>query len=129
MAELVICDKQELTDIADAIRAKTGSTDGMSLSDMTVSINDSLKGKSSGIYIGTVTPSEDATNITITHNLGSTDILFAAIWAETLGDVTPTFNGALGKYFAKTDIPARYSSTGNTENFNVHNKSPKKTFM
>lgn len=76
---------------------------------------------SSGIYMAKITPEEDLEGLKITHNLGTTDILFAACWAETLGDVVPTFNGALGKYWAKTDIPARYAGTNTIENFDHSN--------
>ena len=31
MSDLVICDKQQLVDVADAIRSKTGSSDVMKL--------------------------------------------------------------------------------------------------
>ena len=76
---------------------------------------------SSGIYMAKITPEEDLETLEITHNLGTTDILFAACWAETLGGVVPTFNGALGKYWAKTDIPARYAGTNTIENFDNSN--------
>lgn len=76
---------------------------------------------STGIYMSKVTPENDLEFLEITHNLGTTDILFAACWAETLGDVVPTFNGALGKYWAKTDIPVRYTGTNTIENFDNYN--------
>ena len=76
---------------------------------------------SSGIYMSKITPEYDMESLEITHNLGTPDILFAACWAETLGDVVPTFNGALGKYWAKTDIPARYAGTNTIENFDTCN--------
>lgn len=70
-------------------------------------------GGASGIYMAKVTPESETERIVITHNLGTTDILFALLWAETLGDVVPTFNGALGKFWAKTDIPNARNAVGN----------------
>lgn len=39
MENLIICEEQELIDVADAIRAQTGSTETMSLSKMVDEIN------------------------------------------------------------------------------------------
>lgn len=66
-----------------------------------------------GIYMAQITPAEDLENLTVNHNLGTTDILCALCWAETLGDITPTFNGTLGKFWTKTDIPNQRSAIGN----------------
>ena len=71
-----------------------------------------VSGGASGIYMAKITPSSDMFSLTIQHNLGTTDILLAACFAETLGDVVPTFNGALGKWWAKTDIPNNRSAVG-----------------
>lgn len=62
-------------------------------------------GGTSGIYMAKITPASDMESLQVTHNLATTDILAAICWAETLGNVTPTFNGALGKFWTKTDIP------------------------
>lgn len=40
MAEYIICQKSELTAIADVIRAKTGSTDTMKIDDMPIEIDE-----------------------------------------------------------------------------------------
>ena len=96
----------KLTAIANAIRGKTGSTEKLTLDNMATAIDgiEAGGGGTSGIYITHVTPTEDTENIKVVHNLGTTDILLAACWAETLDDIVPTFNGALGKVWAKTDI-------------------------
>lgn len=69
-------------------------------------------GDVSGIYMAKITPSSNMSSLTIQHNLGTTDILIAACFVETFGDITPTFNGALGKWWAKTDIPNNRSGVG-----------------
>lgn len=108
----------KLTAIADAIRGKTGGTDALTLDRMAAAIagieTGGGSGGASGIYMAKVTPASDSENLTIMHNLGTTDILCASAWAETLGDVTPTFGGALGKWWAKTDIPNNRSGVGFT---------------
>lgn len=118
--------KAKMQGLIDSANAKTGAGD----TTLTAAVNTLIAGFGSGtggssgvsgVYMAKITPEEDLDRIEINHNLGTTDILFAACWAETLGDIVPTFNGALGKYWAKTDIPVRYSSAGDTENFNTLN--------
>jgi hypothetical protein len=99
----------KLTAVANAIRGKTGGTEPLTLDQMAVAITGiqtggGSSGGASGIYMAKVTPTEDLSEMTITHNLGTTDILLAACWAETLGDIVPTRNGTLAKFHAKTDI-------------------------
>lgn len=56
MAEYVIVEKDDLTSIADAIRAKTGTTDGMTIEEMTDNIHN-IVGISSDIsYVVLSTP-------------------------------------------------------------------------
>lgn len=70
-------------------------------------------GGASGIYMAKITPAEySASDITITHNLGTTDILYVALWAETLGDIVPETNVTLCKFWAKTDINTRRGGNG-----------------
>ena len=72
-------------------------------------------GGNNGIFTAKITPTSDMSWLTVRHNLGTTDILLAACFAETLGDVTPTFNGSLAKFFGRTSIPNQRSGAG----FNV----------
>lgn len=69
-------------------------------------------GSASGIYMAKVTPSEDLTNMAIAHNLGTTDILLVACWAETLGDIAPATTASLAKFWAKTDIATQRGGGG-----------------
>ena len=117
----------KLTNIADAIRGKTGGTDELTLDAMAEAIagietgGGGSDGGASGIYMAKITPARDASELTVTHNLGTTDILLAVCFAETLGDVTPTFNGAVAKFWAKTDIPRRVTSSENAPgNYDTH---------
>jgi hypothetical protein len=125
---------EKLGNIADAIRGKTGSTAPLTLDGMAAAIAgiQTGGGSASGIYMAQVTPAEDSYRLTVAHNLGTTDILFAMAAAETLGDVTPTFNGALGKVWVKTNIPnnmnlngfcwyAAYNTTNNYAKMNSPN--------
>lgn len=114
----------KLTAIADAIRGKTGGTDPLTLDQMSVAIAGIETGGgssgASGIYMAKITPASDADELTVTHNLGTTDILLAVCFAETLGNVTPTFNGAVAKFWAKSDIPRRVASSWNEPNYDAH---------
>lgn len=77
-------------------------------------------GGASGIYMAKITPASDTGELTVTHDLGTTDILLAVCFAETLGDVTPSFNGAVAKFWAKSDIPRRVTSSWNEPNYDAH---------
>lgn len=69
-------------------------------------------GSASGIYMAKVTPSEDLSSMAIAHNLGTTDILLVALWAETLGDIVPATTASLAKFWAKTDIATQRGGGG-----------------
>lgn len=69
----------------------------------------------SGIFMAEITPATDLSYLTVKHNLGTTDILLAACFAETLGEVSPGFNGSLAKFWGRSSIPTQRSGTG----FNV----------
>lgn len=69
-------------------------------------------GSASGIYMAKVTPSEDLAGMAIAHNLGTTDILLVACWAETLGDIVPATTASLAKFWAKTDIATQRGGGG-----------------
>lgn len=117
---------EKLTNIADAIRGKTGKTEEMTLDQMAAEISNIQigggSGGTSGIYMAKVTPAEDVGEIEISHNLNTTDILLAAIWAESFGDITPTFDGAVAIIYAKSSLPFRLTSSINHENFAAYAK-------
>ena len=70
-------------------------------------------GGTSGIYMAKITPEEDLTaNFPITHNLGTTDILLVAVWAETLGDIVLDKAVNLHKVWNKTDIITKRGGNG-----------------
>ena len=70
-------------------------------------------GGTSGIYMAKITPEEDlASNFPITHNLGTTDILLVAVWAETLGDIVLDKRVNLHKVWNKTDITTQRGGNG-----------------
>lgn len=108
---------EKLTNIADAIRTKTGSADKLTLDGMATAIagiqtGGGSGGGTSGIYMAKVTLAENAHSFEIVHNLGTTDILLAAVWAETKGDFVPDVSGTLAKWWAKTDINTRRGGNG-----------------
>lgn len=106
-----------LTGIANAIRGKTGSAEKLTLEGMAAAIAGiSGGGGARGIYMAQVTPAGDVGSITIEHNLGTTDILLAALWAESLGDVVPTFNGCVANIYLKSAMPYRTTSSYSHEN-------------
>lgn len=115
-----------LTGIADAIRSKTGGTDLLPFDQMAAAIagiqvgGGDVPGGASGIYMAQVTPAGNVGSITIEHNLGTTDILLAALWAESLGDVAPTFNGCVANIYLKSAMPYRTNSSVNHENLIAH---------
>lgn len=76
MSELVIAQKQDLINIADAIREKTETTDGMGIDEMAALIAaiesgaDLSKTQFTKMTCGTITPSQASSSLTINHNLG-----------------------------------------------------------
>ena len=115
--------KAQMQGLIDSANAKTGGND----TTLTSAVNTLIAGfgqvggssdGTSGIYMAKITPESDAEKITVNHNLGTTDILFAAILVETLGDIVPAFNGTLAKFYAKSDIPFRITSAMNNDSFN-----------
>lgn len=110
-----------MTSVANAIRAKTGNADMLAWPDgFKMAVDGIQSGSASGIYMARVTPETDSNELKIQHNLGTTDILLAVAFAETLGEITPSFNGAVAKFWAKTDIPVRESSTSLAQNYNAY---------
>lgn len=109
---------EKMTAIADAIRDKTGGTDPLTLDAMAEAIagieaGEGSSGGASGIYMAKITPAEYKGELTIQHNLNTTDILYVAAWVETLGDYVPDTNGiTLCKMWAKTDITTLRGGNG-----------------
>lgn len=107
--------KEKIRGLIDSANAATGNSDA----DLTAAVGALIAGfekggpgGSGGIYMAKVTLSEYMANLPINHNLGTTDVLFVAAWAETLGENTPTNNMTLCKSWSKTDIPTRRGGNG-----------------
>lgn len=107
-----------LTDIADAIRGKTGSTERLTLESMATAIA-GISGGGGGIYMAQVTPAEDVLDLEIQHGLGTTDILLAACFVEKLdGEANSAMQAmAICRLFATTEIPVRMTSTTQALNY------------
>lgn len=103
---------EKLTNIANAIRGKTGGTDPLTLDGMVAAIAGIEAGGASGIYMAKITPASYLDKLTITHNLGTTNILYVAAWAETLGGIVPDGAATLAKFWARTDITTRRGGNG-----------------
>lgn len=70
-------------------------------------------GGASGIYMAKVTPASNTPGVRITHNLGTKDILLAAIFVESFGDNPPPDTSEnLGNIWAKADMPAIRGGVG-----------------
>lgn len=112
-----------------ALKNKIDGVTGAGSSTLSEAVDNALAGygqggggSTSGIYMAKITPETDSNNLEIKHNLGTVDILIAVCFAETLGDIVPTFNGNLAKFFAKTDIPfkANGAENGKYNNYNLN---------
>ena len=119
MADFVRVPETDWQNIVDAVRDKTGSMEKMvsgAVASEIARIQSGSSGGVSGIYMAQITPAEDTDEVTVAHNLGTTDILMACCWAETFGDVTPTFDGSVANVYLKSSMPFRMSSSSNHEN-------------
>ena len=129
--------KSKLQGLIDSANATTGAKDIT----LTAAMNTLIAGYGSGggssggargIYMAKITPETDLTvNFTITHNLGTTDILLVAVWAESLGDMVLDRQVNLHKVWNKTDIVTRHGGNGfsvgymwNTTSSYADTKSP-----
>lgn len=114
--------KEKLLNLISLSNTTTGRTDE-TLTDAVNALIDGFgsgggsTGGLNGIYMAQVTLDTDSDNIRITHNLGTTDIIMATCFAQTLGDIVPSFAATLVKFFAKTDIPVRVTPTENGVNY------------
>lgn len=68
MSELVICDKQDIVDIADIIREKSSETGEMTL-EMLKEVAGAIESGELELRTGTITLSKDSSSLTIEHNL------------------------------------------------------------
>ena len=107
----------KLTAIADAIRGKTGKTDGLTLDQMATEIagigQGSSDGGASGIYMAKVTMADNVGSFNVMHNLGTKDILFALCFANDLNGITPASeNNIIAKSWMNTNINVRYGLDG-----------------
>lgn len=108
--------KAKIQNLIATANEATGNAD----TDLTTAVNSLIAGfgtggGASGIYMAKITPSSATTTLRVTHNLGTTDILFAALWAEnSLGDITPNNGDTLASIWAKTDIPNNRGGVGNS---------------
>lgn len=117
--------KAKLQGLIDLANTTTGNADA----DLTAAVNSLIagfgqggsSGGASGIYMAKVTPASDVSTFDIQHNLNTTDILFALVWAETFGGIEPTTNQAVSNVWLKTDIPVRVTSSYNRENLETAN--------
>lgn len=118
--------KSKLQGLIDSANAKTGGND----TTLTGAVNKLIagfgqgggsSGGASGIYMAKITPEEDLSELIVTHNLGTIDLLITMCFVESFGEDAPqSVNGSLAKIWAKTDIPVRFTSTENTENYEFH---------
>ena len=69
-------------------------------------------GEPSRLYVGSVTPSEKVQEIPVTHNLGTTDILLVAVWAEDLGNAVLDSSNTVAKFWARTGVPTLRGGNG-----------------
>ena len=106
-----------LTGIANAIRYKTGGTGKLTLEGMAAAIAGISGG---GFYMAQVTPESDMARITVMHNLGTTDILLASIWAESLGDAQLTADRIVMRTWLRSNIPFRITSSTQVPNIDVY---------
>ena len=108
--------KARINSLISAANATTGKAD----TDLTSAVGSLIagfgqggnSGGASGIYMAKITPAEYLGSLTITHNLGTTDILYAAAWAESFGDNGSPAGGTICKMWAKTDITTRRGGNG-----------------
>lgn len=125
MSDLVIAQKQDLINIADAIREKTETTDGMGIDEMAALIAAIEAGGGGNIATGSFVPSEATINMEITHNLGVVPNLYVA-YSETvtsqadnvalIGLFCYTLDATLPTHLAAHAYYNKNSSTGVTIN-------------
>lgn len=108
--------KAQLQSLIDSANAATGNEDTDLTTAMAALIagfgrGDSVDG-TRGIYMAQITPAEDVDSLEIIHNLGTADVMLAAVWAKTLGGIVPVNNNTLAKFWAKTDVTTQRGGNG-----------------
>lgn len=104
MSDLVLAHRQELVDIADAIREANGTTSGIKIDEIPQLIEDLGLKYTSGTY----TASSSATSATITHGLGVVPTIVIFCKEGTIS--TPTTTGSCGTSYNDTAISAKIGS-------------------
>lgn len=113
MDDYVRVPETDWQNILDAVRGKTGSTEkmvsGVVASEIAGIQSGSSSGSTSGIYMAKVTPAENVGALTITHNLGTSDILFALCFADDMCGVEPSsLSNVIAKAWMNTNLNVRY---------------------
>lgn len=112
---------EKMTAIADAIRIMTGGTEPLTLDQMPGEISSISGGGATGIYMAQVTPASDLSELVVTHNLGTSDILMAVCFAEDYPYSEIPFNAAtMGKMWLKPEKPVYLSGTVKSTFFEAH---------
>lgn len=105
--------KAQLTALLNQANDTTGKTDEtLTAAIASLAAGFGQGGGASGIYMAKITPAENLHGLTIQHNLGTTDILLVACWAETMGEIVPETSNTLAKFWAKTDIVTQRLGNG-----------------
>ena len=104
MSDLVLAHRQELVDIADAIRAANGTTSGIKIDEIPQLIED----LGLNYTTGTFTASATGTSETITHGLGVTPTIIIFCKQGTLS--TPTTTSSCSASYNDTAISLKIGS-------------------
>lgn len=104
MSDLVLAHRQELVDIADAIRAANGTTSGIKIDEIPQLIEDLGLNYTSGTY----TASSTGTSATITHGLGVTPTI--VIFCKKGSFSIPSTTASCGTSYSDTAISVKIGS-------------------
>lgn len=104
MSDLVLAHRQELVDIADAIRAANGTTSGIKIDEIPQLIENLGLNYTSGTY----TASSTGTSATITHGLGVTPTI--VIFCKNGTFSMPTTTTSCGTSYSDTAISVKIGS-------------------
>lgn len=104
MSDLILAHRQELVDIADAIRAANGTTSGIKIDEIPQLIEDLGLNYTSGTY----TASSTGISATITHGLGVTPTI--VIFCKKGNFSNPTTTTACGTSYNDTAISVKIGS-------------------
>lgn len=112
----------KLTAIADAIRGKTGKTDGLTLDAMVSAIDGIEVGGGGGIHYatGSFTVTSTSSVVTITHNLNSTKVFVVHAVRDNPAVFTARYSGIMGFAISNGIYP---QLTVDTSNYNQGNEA------